>query len=138
MRVWGTEGKFVSQGEPKHTMLFTSSEPDEGDGDSWYWTEGALELEFLFCITVDLSSNLYLLTGNSDRFILVFLSPKGKCHVTTLYKQTNSPDYGTCLYTADSSDPLTYTVVALKYIFVHILPEDAHRSGPKHVVSSTQ
>jgi hypothetical protein len=25
-----------------------------------------------------------------------------------------------------------------KYIFVYILPEDGHRSGPKHVVSSTQ
>jgi hypothetical protein len=25
----------------------------------------------------------------------------------------DSPDYGTCLYIADSTDPLTYTVVAL-------------------------
>jgi hypothetical protein len=47
---------------------------------------------------------------------------------------------------------LTYTVVALnifyvnvdihsgrfKYIFVYILPEDGHRSEPKHVVGSAQ
>jgi hypothetical protein len=43
-------------------------------------------------------------------------------------------DHGTCLYTADSTDPLTYTVVTSIY-FVHILPEDSHQSGPKHVVS---
>jgi hypothetical protein len=34
-------------------------------------------------------------------------------------------------------DPLTYTVVTLVY-FMYVLPEDAHRSGPKHVVSSAQ
>jgi hypothetical protein len=38
---------------------------------------------------------------------------------------------------ADSTDPLTYTVVTLIY-FVYILPEDGNRSGPKHVVSSAQ
>jgi hypothetical protein len=32
---------------------------------------------------------------------------------------------------------LTYTVVTLVY-FMYILPEDGHRSGPKHVVSSAQ
>jgi hypothetical protein len=31
----------------------------------------------------------------------------------------------------------TYTVVTLVY-FMYILPEDGHRSGPKHVVSSAQ
>jgi hypothetical protein len=41
------------------------------------------------------------------------------------------------LYTADSTDPFTYIVVTLIY-FVYILPEDGHRSGPKHVVSSAQ
>jgi hypothetical protein len=31
----------------------------------------------------------------------------------------DSPDYGTCLYIADSTDPLTYTVVALNIFCVH-------------------
>jgi hypothetical protein len=52
-------------------------------------------------------------------------------HVSGLF---DSPDYGTCLYIADSTDPLTYTVVTLNIFFVYILPEDGHRSGPKHVV----
>jgi hypothetical protein len=30
-----------------------------------------------------------------------------------------SPDHGTCLYTADSTDPLTYTVVTLYIFCVH-------------------
>jgi hypothetical protein len=47
----------------------------------------------------------------------------------------DSPDYGTCLYIVDSTDPLTYTVVTLNiFFFVYILPKDGHRSGPKHVV----
>jgi hypothetical protein len=47
---------------------------------------------------------------------------EGKCH-----SQVSQID--------DSTDPLTYTVVTFKYIFfVHILLEDGHRSGPKHVV----
>jgi hypothetical protein len=49
----------------------------------------------------------------------------------------DSPDHGICLYAAISTDPLTYTVVILVY-FMYILPEDGHRSGPKHVVSSAQ
>jgi hypothetical protein len=43
--------------------------------------------------------------------------------VTTVYinGSVDSPDHGTCLYAADSTDPLTYTVVTLIYIFcVHI------------------
>jgi hypothetical protein len=28
--------------------------------------------------------------------------------------------------------------IYIKYIYVYILPEDGHRSGPKHVVSSAQ
>jgi hypothetical protein len=32
---------------------------------------------------------------------------------------------------------LTYTVVTLVY-FMYILPEDGHRTGPKHVVCSAQ
>jgi hypothetical protein len=32
---------------------------------------------------------------------------------------------------------ITYTVVALVY-FMYLLPEDGHRSGPNHVVSSAQ
>jgi hypothetical protein len=34
----------------------------------------------------------------------------------------------------------TYNIYSgrFKYIFVYILPEDGHRSEPKHVVSSTQ
>jgi hypothetical protein len=43
----------------------------------------------------------------------------------------------TCLYAAISTDPLTYTVVTLVYV-MYILPEDGHRSGLKHVVSSAQ
>jgi hypothetical protein len=42
-----------------------------------------------------------------------------------------------CLYAAISTDPLTYTVVALVY-FMYVLPEDGHRSGLKHVVCSAE
>jgi hypothetical protein len=43
----------------------------------------------------------------------------------------------TCLYAAISTDPLTYTVVALVY-FMYVLPEDGYRLGPKLLVSSAQ
>jgi hypothetical protein len=41
----------------------------------------------------------------------------------------DSPDYGTCLHIDDSTE-----VVTLNIFFLYILPEDGHRSGPKHVV----
>jgi hypothetical protein len=70
--------------------------------------------------------------------ILYFIPSFKYWHTIFLsYVCLDSPDYGTCLYTADSTDPLTYTVVTLVY-FMYILPEDGYRSGPKHVVSSAQ
>jgi hypothetical protein len=39
--------------------------------------------------------------------------------------------------TSNMFRPRTVTI-AIKYNFVYIVPEDGHRSGPKHVVSSTQ
>jgi hypothetical protein len=48
----------------------------------------------------------------------------------------DQPDHGTCLYAADSTDPLTYTVTLV--YFMYILPEDGHRLWPKRVESSAQ
>jgi hypothetical protein len=38
------------------------------------------------------------------------------------------------MYTKKYIFKVIYTVVTLNIFFVYILPEDGHRSGPKHVV----
>jgi hypothetical protein len=49
-------------------------------------------------------------------FYILYLAFKILTYPFLSYIYLDSPDHGTCLYAADSTDPLTYTVVTLIYI----------------------